>query len=217
MKKNIEMEFNMKSFLLILLSLISFSSIASVEKYEEKARSGDSESQYRLGLAYEFGRSVEQDVYTAEYWYDKADRQGHLKASARLGYLDYEAENYSSAKRYFAKGLKKGKEVYFSMLYYGKILRLEGDEIKGLALIKIAAQNGVPQAMSEWAYYNGYEASKKNYYSAYVYSKMAKVKKYSGEKDYTSYYKSKLTGNQISSGDRTATRMLKEFEAKKSK
>ncbi len=199
----------MKKFLLPLLLLSSALNAKTIEDIEAEARNGNVESQFRAGLVYEFGKKVPSDHQMAEYWYQKADKNGNIKASARLGYMSFEQKDYSAAKKYFYKGLDKENRFPYSVLFYGKILRIEGNDKDGLALIKSAAKSGVPQAMHEWAYYNGIEKKDENYYLAYIYSKMAEIKKYKEAKKYTRKYKEKLTSNQLKSADLNIKKTIK--------
>lgn len=50
---------------------------------------GSETAQYNLGLCYETGRGVEQDIDEAAEWYEKAAEQGNVKAQAALERLGY--------------------------------------------------------------------------------------------------------------------------------
>jgi len=58
----------------------------------ETEQVGDCESQYWLGVCFEFGFAVTQNLKQAKQWYEKAAHQGHGDALLRLGLL------YASAK-----------------------------------------------------------------------------------------------------------------------
>ena len=51
-----------------------------VEALIRKARQGDVQSQYQLGLCYKYGYGVKYSSKSAEYWLKKAADQGHLQA-----------------------------------------------------------------------------------------------------------------------------------------
>ena len=53
----------------------------------QKARKGDQEAQYRLGVMYEEGKGTPIDYTGAAKWYGKAAQQGHAKAQNYLGIL----------------------------------------------------------------------------------------------------------------------------------
>lgn len=67
---------------------VSYDPAASFRYYARAAERGDPAAQYALGLAYELGRGVEQDIVEAEYWYGLAVAQdfcpGELSASGGL-------------------------------------------------------------------------------------------------------------------------------------
>ena len=55
----------------------------------EKAKSGDTEAQFNLGIAYYVGHGVKADLEEAAQWYRKAAEQGHAKAQFNLGIAYY--------------------------------------------------------------------------------------------------------------------------------
>ena len=57
------------------------------KKYLKDAKKGNAEAQYKLGASYEFGGGAPKDIDLAKKWYEKAARQGHKKAQARLRIL----------------------------------------------------------------------------------------------------------------------------------
>jgi TPR repeat protein len=68
------------------------------EAVRVSAEQGCVESHYRLGVCFEFGHMVAKDISKALYWYEKAARQGHCKASIL-------------AAGWYLKGSKVGKDV----------------------------------------------------------------------------------------------------------
>ena len=59
----------------------------SFSTINERARKGNAEAQYQLGVIYERGDDQEQNFYKAVRWHRKAAKQGHAKAQAHLGEL----------------------------------------------------------------------------------------------------------------------------------
>jgi hypothetical protein len=53
--------------------------------YSQSALQGNSDGQYKLGLMYEEGRGVAQNIQQAMFWYRKAAEQGHAEAQWQLG------------------------------------------------------------------------------------------------------------------------------------
>ena len=69
--------------------------VGSFDSLLKKAESGDAQSQYKLGLVYDYGFNlVNIDETKAAFWYEKAANSGHIKAQAELGvYLSHQQTN----------------------------------------------------------------------------------------------------------------------------
>lgn len=82
-----------------------------VSRLLSKAREGNTESQLRLGGAYQYGLGVEQDSKTAEYWLKTAAGRGDPDAQTQLGLLylqpGFEAER-QQAVRWFMRAAASG-------------------------------------------------------------------------------------------------------------
>lgn len=77
-----------------------------------KAQAGEAQAQYRLGLAYNIGDEMPQDLAQAASWYGKAAEQGHSEAQHMLG-LCYEEgqgvpQDYVQAAQWFRKAAEQG-------------------------------------------------------------------------------------------------------------
>jgi TPR repeat protein len=55
-----------------------------VKWYQPEAVQGDSQAQFNLGVAYDYGLGVKQDFKEAEKWYRLAAHQGHTGAQYNL-------------------------------------------------------------------------------------------------------------------------------------
>ena len=55
--------------------------------FEKAAKRGVVDSQFNLGVLYESGQGLEQDVETALFWYSVAGAQGDQMAAGRVGVL----------------------------------------------------------------------------------------------------------------------------------
>lgn len=190
-----------KKVMILSLLMISTANATQIDKLENKARNGDLESQYRIGIVYEFGKETPIDIETARYWYKKADKKGNIKAAARLGLIEYNYGNLEKAKEFFKKGATAEEKLPYSVFYYGKIIREQGNEDEGLKLIEYGAIKGVPQALYEWGIYLGSEAEKKSDYKAYIYLRLAEIKKYKKASIQTKKYKKNLSKKQVRSAD----------------
>jgi tetratricopeptide (TPR) repeat protein len=59
----------------------------ALAEWRELAQTGDAPSEYYLGLLYETGRGVNENIDTAISWYEKAAAAGHAEAAYRLARL----------------------------------------------------------------------------------------------------------------------------------
>ena len=65
---------------------------AAFEEWQPLAELGDAEAQYNLGVMFDQGASVEQDLAQAASWYRKAAEQGFIDAQTNLGMMYYRGE-----------------------------------------------------------------------------------------------------------------------------
>jgi len=65
---------------------------AAFDEWLPLAELGDVEAQYNLGVMYDEGTSVEQDLVKAAEWYRKAAEQGFLEAQYNLGMMYYQGQ-----------------------------------------------------------------------------------------------------------------------------
>jgi uncharacterized protein len=68
---------------------------AAYEEWLPLAELGDVEAQYNLGVMYDEGAGVEQDLATAAAWYRKAAEQGFVDAQTNLGIMYYYGQGVS--------------------------------------------------------------------------------------------------------------------------
>lgn len=60
---------------------------AAFDEWQPLAELGDAEAQYNLGVMFDQGASVEQDLAQAASWYRKAAEQGFVDAQTNLGMM----------------------------------------------------------------------------------------------------------------------------------
>ena len=65
---------------------------AAHEEWLPLAELGDAEAQFNLGVMYDEGAGVQQDLATAAEWYKKAAEQGFVDAQANLGMMYYHGQ-----------------------------------------------------------------------------------------------------------------------------
>ena len=110
-----------KMFMAAVLILVSNSAFPapSLEDIRKAADQGDAAAQYNLGIRYEIGYSVAQNMDQAKAWYRKAAKSGDPRAQCELGgiYLSANAYNYPLGDKYLHAnfgnfgGLKKNKQA----------------------------------------------------------------------------------------------------------
>ena len=85
---------------------------AAYDEWLPLAELGDVEAQYNLGVMYDQGASVDQDLGKAANWYRKAAEQGFMDAQANLGMMYYRGDgvpgDHTEAARWFQLAADKG-------------------------------------------------------------------------------------------------------------
>ena len=112
----------------------------------KNAGAGDSAAQTLLGLIYEHGYGVPQDLEKSASWYELASNGGDKEAQYRLGllYLDGLGVEKDSGKaaEYFrrAAGQKQAKAAYNLGLFYLEGKLFEKDMQKAVELFRVGAE-----------------------------------------------------------------------------
>lgn len=87
---------------------------AAYNEWLPLAELGDAEAQYNLGVLYDEGAGVEQDLRTAVSWYQKAASQGFIDAQTNLGMMYYHGHgverDYRAAAQWFRQAADQGDE-----------------------------------------------------------------------------------------------------------
>ena len=85
---------------------------AAFREWLPLAELGDVEAQYNLGVLYDEGAGVEQDLAVAVDWYRKAAEQGFIDAQTNLGIMYYAghgvARDYHEAAKWFRLAAGQG-------------------------------------------------------------------------------------------------------------
>ena len=78
------------------------------------AELGDVEAQFNLGVMYDEGAGVEQDLAVAAEWYRKAAEQGFVDAQTNLGILYFHGlgleRDHNEAARWFQQAADQGDQ-----------------------------------------------------------------------------------------------------------
>ncbi len=84
-----------------------------VSLWKQAARKGHSRAQFYLGVCYDNGLGVPQDIRLAAQWYRRAAEQGHSTAQYNLGFCYLEGQgvrkNGKSARNWFYQAAMAGE------------------------------------------------------------------------------------------------------------
>lgn len=122
-----------------------------ISKLLGKARSGNLESQLRLGTAYQFGLGVNADPQTAEYWLKLAAGFGDPQAQTQLGLLYLQPEFAASrdqALKWFLRAVAGGSihaEHNLGVMYMRGV-GVKQDREQAIRWFRRAAEHGLPEA-----------------------------------------------------------------------
>jgi hypothetical protein len=120
----------------------------SPQKWLDAAESGDADTRYHLGLLYEMGWRVEQDIGRAQQWYRSAAQQGDARAQLALARI-LEAAGAFESLDWYRKSAEQGEaEAQFALarnLSSGILLAPDG--FQGLIWYLRAAEQGHAAAL----------------------------------------------------------------------
>jgi TPR repeat protein len=76
------------------------------------AELGDAEAQYNIGVLFDEGAGVDQDLVAAADWYRRAGEQGFMDAQTNLGIMYYHGQgvdrNHQEASKWFRMAADQG-------------------------------------------------------------------------------------------------------------
>jgi TPR repeat protein len=133
--------------LLIFISLLSLDVLSKnispyIDKKVEEYNSGNAESAFKIGQAYQLGLSVPKSMDEAIEWYKRSDLLEFPKAASMLGMIYFDKEDYRTSIFYLKKGINY--EEGLSYAYLGKIFKFNGSEKKAFQMFKKSAELGNP-------------------------------------------------------------------------
>ena len=117
----------------------------SLAEIQKKAKAGDAEAQYNLGVCYDNGIGIAQDEAEAVEWYAKAAEQGFVPAQLNLGMCYANGigvtQDYAEAAKWFRQSAEQGDayaQYNLGVCYYnGKgIARDEAAAVKWFHLVR---------------------------------------------------------------------------------
>ena len=183
----------------------------AVKWYQKAADQGDAQSQFQVGISYDFGLGVSKNQDRAMYWYLKAANQGNAEAQfglARMlgrtdlgiGFLRKAAEQGYDLAQYFLGCALIDKEG------------VPQDHAEGIQWIIKAAQQGekMSQAIIAGRYFLG-QGVPQDFMMAYSWSILAAAQGVKAAEEMRDLILSDLTPEQIAQGQQ----MAREFKPRK--
>jgi len=122
---------------------------ASPEKLESRAKQGDAQAQYDLGLSYLKGLGTEKSMEKAIFWVSRSAEQGYAPAQSQWGFMLYQAQRFPEAAQFYRKSADQGygEGLYNLAVCYERGHGVRQDQELAANYYLKAAQKGVTQAM----------------------------------------------------------------------
>ncbi|MDE2303788.1 MAG: sel1 repeat family protein, partial [Sphingomonadales bacterium] len=126
--------------------------------WQADAARGDADAQFNLGEAYLLGRGVPRDLARAEALFGKAAAQGHLRAADNYGMLLFQRGEHLLAMPYIKSAADRGepRAQYLLGLALFNGDTMPKDWVRAYALMSLAQQRGLPQAVKALAQMDEY-------------------------------------------------------------
>lgn len=129
---------------------------ASVFRFQKKmAERGDIASQFKLGLMYETGSGVEQNLQNATIWYRKAAEHNYKPAINRITYLEIKQSGFSDKHKQWLKDLKndanfnEGEALFLLGQMYAEGTGVNKSLTRSIKLLRKATAANIPGSESE--------------------------------------------------------------------
>lgn len=128
---------------------------SALEEFEPRARRGDAEAQFAVGVLHHGGFGTAKSESEAARWYGLAARQGHAMAAHRLGLFYLEgrgvAQDYGEARRWLGAAADEGVSGAQHSLgwMYLRGLGVERDDVAAASLLRQAAEQGSALARAD--------------------------------------------------------------------
>jgi hypothetical protein len=133
-----------------------------LRELQVRAKQGNADAQYNLGLMYDKGRGVPQNYKTAVKWYTLAAKQGHADAQYNLGVMYDEgigiSQNNYTAMKWYGLAAKRGnsdaQKRYGELVLQDFVYESDIRELKNLGkTVKTLCKRNIKCAFDKvWAY-----------------------------------------------------------------
>jgi TPR repeat protein len=130
----------------------------AIAEWRGDAERGDADAQFDLGQAYKLGRGVPADLAKAEDLFGRAAAQGHLQAADNFGLLLFQRGEHARALPYIKAASDRGdpRAEYLLGLAYFNGDNVDKDWVRAYALVSLAQQGGLAQAVPALAQMDKY-------------------------------------------------------------
>jgi cell division septation protein DedD len=130
----------------------------AVREWKAPAAKGDSDAQFNLGQAYKLGRGVPRDLAKAEALFAEAAATGHIQAADNFGLLLFQRGERARALPYLTAAAQRGdaRAQYLLGIAHFNGDTVPKDWVRAYALMSLAQQAGLPQAVSGLAQMDQY-------------------------------------------------------------
>lgn len=192
------------------------------ESLQVKAEKGDKSAQFALGVRFETGDGVVEDVSRAAYWYEKAASAGHLGAIKNLATFYYRGngvrQNYETAFSLYKRASELGDVGALNSLgaMYSDGLGVEKNYSEALRLYRKASDQDYPYAQTNIGimYRFGWGV-KQDFVEAYAWWLVADSKGDSFAGDNLKKLQTKLSKDSVSRAEIRAQQIRHSIEDKK--
>lgn len=203
-------QFGFTCILALTLSSLSgcittgFGVSTSVEQLSQKAKDGDANAQYRLGLRYTSGSGVNQNYQTATVWFNKAAEANHAAAQYMAG-INYNtgrgvAQNHIKAVGLFTKAADQGHSKSQHQLAdsYANARGVKKDLPWAARYFEKSARQGHAPAMLSFGVIRGIGSGvSKDLSDAWVWLSLAEREKISGAAKLRAHIEKKLSTSDL--------------------
>lgn len=130
----------------------------AIHEWKAPAAKGDGDAQFNLGQAYKLGRGVPRDLARAEALFAEAAANGHMQAADNYGLLLFQRGEHARALPYLTAAAQRGdaRAQYLLGIAHFNGDTVPKDWVRAYALMSLAQQAGLPQAVSGLAQMDQY-------------------------------------------------------------
>lgn len=130
----------------------------AIREWQPLAARGDADAQFNLAQAYKLGRGVPADLTKAEALFAQAAARGHLQAADNLGLLLFQRGERARAMPLISAAAARGdpRAQYLLGLAHFNADIVEKDWVRAYALVSLAQQGGLAQAVPALAQMDQY-------------------------------------------------------------